>query len=85
MPALLGLITTSGQVVAALTGMGLFVGIAWRGLVWFYRWLKRIERVILSIEKLIGSNGGATLFERMDMMEAKFQTLAHEMTTKRRF
>ena len=57
----LGIILTSGQVIAALTGIAVFVGLAWRAGRKVVTWGKKMEAII-------GSNGGTSLFDAIVML-----------------
>ena len=58
-------IITAGGVVAAL-------GIIWRGLVYpVVRWGKRIEKAVSFVEANMTNNGGASLRDAIDRIEAR--------------
>lgn len=59
---LAGLLTL-GQIVAALTAIAVF-------LFGFYRWVvKPLMEIMKRVEAVIGSNGGSTLFQKLDGLE----------------
>ncbi len=58
---MLGIILTSGQVIAALTGIAIFFGVLWRLIAKLVAWGKKMEGII-------GSNGGTSLFDAIVML-----------------
>ena len=59
---MLGLIITSGKVFAAVAAIA-------TGLTVLARFLWSIHKFTVRLEKVIGTNGGKTLFERIDDLE----------------
>lgn len=91
MRALLGVVTTAGGIVGSLTAIGVFLGLFWKLFVKraiaaakaVYDWARATEqttkdvaRISARIEKVIGTNGGSTLFERLDSLEDGQQQMA---------
>ena len=68
---LLGLITTSGKACAALSAIGVFLFGVYTYI------LLPVWHVLQRIEKVIGSNGGSTLFEQMSQVKE----MLHEQKT----
>ncbi len=58
---MLGIILTSGQIIAALTGIVIAVGVLWRVGAKLVAWGKKMEAII-------GSNGGTSLFDAIVML-----------------
>ncbi len=83
MSVLLGMITTAGGLVVAVTAVLAFIGLMWRGTrkvyragVWIHAWALRNEALTgqvqalgQRIERVIGTNGGSTLFDRLASLE----------------
>jgi hypothetical protein len=62
-------IITTGGVVAAL-------GVIWRGVVYpVVRWGKRIEKAVSFVESNMTNNGGASLRDAIDRIEARLSVV----------
>ena len=67
----LGVLTASGKAAAALTAIGVCL---WG--IYTYLWLPAWH-VLQRLEKVIGSNGGSTLFQQMSQLKQ----MVHEQTS----
>ncbi len=66
---MLGVILTSGQVVAALTGIAIAIGVLWKLGAKLVAWGKKMEAII-------GSNGGTSLFDAIVMLGSVVDLIA---------
>lgn len=66
---MLGVILTSGQVIAALTGIVIAIGVLWKLGTKVVAWGKKMEAII-------GSNGGTSLFDAIVMLGSVVDLIA---------